>query len=328
MTSSSSGLLDPSYGEYEVLDGESEDAWRKSTLFESPMIRFKAHNQILPQRFLGVAKKIHEFETRKDDVWIVSQIKSGSTWMGELSWCILHDLDFETALRDSLDMRMTYLEINAVSLECQQDFIPKDIIEVANTSSSPRLIKTHLSWSMLPKQILQKGNKMIYMLRNPRDVCISMYNHFRIFYNYTASMEEHVNHFLSGNCGYYTPHDVNILEHVRRRQDSPNILLVTYEEMKTDLSRVIDRVCKFLERPILEKPDKERLMDHLSIGKMRDNPSVNRGKASNIYVKNGQFINKGIVGNWKSTFSPDIIKQFEEWEKDKFNGLDFEWVFE
>ncbi|CAB4056685.1 unnamed protein product [Lepeophtheirus salmonis] len=229
----SSEQRDPIYGEYEVMEDDKQDAWRRATLFEEPMIRYKKYNQILPKAFLEISEKIRHFETREDDVWIASQIKSGSTWMGELTWCLLNNLDYETAHKENLDVRMTYLEINSVILKCQKSLIPTDVIGIADGNKSPRLIKTHLSFDMLPQKILQNKNKMIYMLRNPRDVCISMYNHHRIFDNYQGTLEEHLDQFLSGNCGYYTPHDVNIIGYHLKR-DLPHILFITYEEMKKD----------------------------------------------------------------------------------------------
>nr|ACO14695.1 Sulfotransferase family cytosolic 1B member 1 [Caligus clemensi] len=193
--------MDPIYGEYQVLEGKAEDSWRQSTLFEKPLIHFQKSNQILPERFLRVSDKIYNFETREDDVWIVSQIKSGSTWMGELTWCLLNNLDLEGARKDNLDVRMPYLEIQAVSLEAQAHLIPDNVIDLAKSNKSPRLLKTHLSFDMLPKEVLQNKNKIIYMLRNPRDVCVSMFNHYRILYDYQATFEEHVDHFIAGTGG-------------------------------------------------------------------------------------------------------------------------------
>ncbi|CAB4056684.1 NTMT1 [Lepeophtheirus salmonis] len=57
---------------------------------------------------------------------------------------------------------------------------------------------------------------------------------------------------------------------------------------------------------------------------MKENPSVNRGLASKMYVSDGQFINKGKIGTWKTSFSPEMIQRFEDWEKEKFETVAME----
>ena len=45
--------------------------------------------------------------------------------------------------------------------------------------SEPRLLKTHLCYDMLPKQVRDKKPKVIYVTRNPRDAVVSLYNHWK-----------------------------------------------------------------------------------------------------------------------------------------------------
>ena len=42
----------------------------------------------------------------------------------------------------------------------------------------------------------------------------------------------------------------------------------------------------------------------------------------------GAFMNKGKTGNWKSHFTPELEKRFEEWEAKELKGSDlkFEYV--
>merc|ERR1719285_1579317 len=62
---------------------------------------------------------------------------------------------------------------------------------------SPRLLLTHLQYQFLPKRILENGNKIIRITRNPKDVCISYYHHSRAVknYNYTAPLIISLNFF-------------------------------------------------------------------------------------------------------------------------------------
>lgn len=41
---------------------------------------------------------------------------------------------------------------------------------------SPRVIKTHLPFSLLPPSVLEKRSNVIYITRNPKDVAVSWYH--------------------------------------------------------------------------------------------------------------------------------------------------------
>ena len=78
---------------------------------------------------------------------------------------------------------------------------PNSIEKVRNLESSPRLIKTHLSYQMLPIQIKEKKNRIIYVTRNPRDACVSLFNHFQVLNCYTGTFPDLVDAFLDDACG-------------------------------------------------------------------------------------------------------------------------------
>nr|KAG5702315.1 hypothetical protein BaRGS_002982 [Batillaria attramentaria] len=45
--------------------------------------------------------------------------------------------------------------------------------------SDPRVFFTHLKFHHLPKQVFEKKVKVVYLLRNPKDAWVSLYNHTR-----------------------------------------------------------------------------------------------------------------------------------------------------
>ena len=112
------------------------------------------------------------------------------------------------------------------------------------------------------------------MTRNPRDTVITYFNHFKVLEGYTGSFETFADAFLRDECGYYTPFMQNVKGFWEARQ-RPNIMFITYEEMKRDLPSVIRRVSAYLGKPVAEA-DMPALADFLSFDKMKNNPAMNK----------------------------------------------------
>lgn len=58
------------------------------------------------------------------------------------------------------------------------EFIYRDSIE---SLPPPRMLNTNLPLRMLPRQVAEKRLKCIQIRRNPKDVCVSMFNNVRNF---------------------------------------------------------------------------------------------------------------------------------------------------
>ena len=57
------------------------------------------------------------------------------------------------------------------------EFLTKETID---SLPSPRILNTHLPFSMLPVgEMRRKGVKVLHVYRNPKDTLVSMYFHFR-----------------------------------------------------------------------------------------------------------------------------------------------------
>ena len=62
----------------EELSGPIYEKFTKSfTAFEEGFIKLQPYNQVVPRCFLKYEKRIKEFQTRPDDVWVASFPKCG-----------------------------------------------------------------------------------------------------------------------------------------------------------------------------------------------------------------------------------------------------------
>ncbi|CAL8072370.1 unnamed protein product [Orchesella dallaii] len=200
-------------------------------------------------------------------------------------------------------------------------------MEIVRNKDSPRFVQSHLPWSLLPKQIRtgEKKPKIIYVARNPKDVCVSFYHHRVLIEGYLGTLDDPVEEFTNDRT-LYAPFWLHV-EAFWERRNEPNVLFITYEDLKQDLSKVVDRTCEFLGKSISEN-EKQILLEHLSFESMKSNPYVNTDGVTNLLStihgvpKQSNFIRKGKIGSWKEELSEESQQNMGEWFiRNKIEGL-------
>jgi len=257
-----------------------------------------------------------DMEVRASDVWIVTYPKCGTTWTQELIWQVVNGVDLERG-KESLDARFPFLEFDTLvdipktapyrNRKEKLDDVPDD---------QRRFIKSHLPLSLLPPDLVNTA-KVIYVVRNPKDVLVSFYHHHKLIngHGYVGDLPSFAKRFMRNEImfGPFFPH----ADEAWALKDNPNLLILFYEDMKKDLGSVIDRVSQFLESP-LTKEQVDSLVEHLDIKNMRNNKAINPTeelKSIGQMSGDGNFIRKGEVGGWKKEFAdfPEIEKELYKW---------------
>ncbi|KAM7355798.1 sulfotransferase 1E1-like isoform 2-T2 [Cochliomyia hominivorax] len=264
----------------------------------------------LSEYFEKVCDQFLNFQLREDDVFVVTFMKCGTTWMQECAWLLMNNLDYEKAKQEVVMIRSPYLDYHGI--------IPgmTNHVELCEKLESPRLIKSHLPANLLPLQIWEKKKKIIYVARNAKDVIVSSYHFVKNLDMWRGdSFEEYVDDFLNDEI-IYTNFWAHIVDFWQMRHE-PFIFFVTYEEMKRDLANVLQRLCTFLERPQLTEKEMQVLLKHLSFDSMKKNKTTNltyllKGETPDV-KEEFQFMRRGIVGSFKDELTPELITKIDKW---------------
>lgn len=94
------------------------------------------------------------------------------------------------------------------------------------------------------------------------------------------------------------------------------------------LAETIKQVSEFLNKPLTED-QVTSLADHLSLRKMRENPSITDQiriewfKKYNYSTSAHGIVRKGVAGGYKDEMTPKIIGRFDKWIAENTKGTDF-----
>ncbi|XP_037082218.1 sulfotransferase family cytosolic 1B member 1-like [Pollicipes pollicipes] len=276
-----------------------------------------------------------------DDTWVVTLPKSGeetgrgTTWTQELVWLLLNDCDFTGARTMLMPDRWHFHDIQVITTADTRAAVraapgtPSSRIFFEPIEARPRpwFVKTHLPLHMCPPRLIDTC-KVIYVARNPKDMCVSFFHHQHLFRKAAPSlgMEEFVDLFIDG-LTVSLPYFPHVLEAWKQRHH-PNMLFLFFEDLKKDLRGSIIKVAEFLGKPTTEK-QLDELEQHLHFRNLKDNPWVNwEWLSSSVWSvgQNRKFMRKGQTGDWKNHFTRESDRKIETWMKKELQNTDLTFV--
>ncbi|XP_073515301.1 sulfotransferase 2B1-like isoform X2 [Phyllobates terribilis] len=256
-----------------------------------------------------------EFEFREGDVVIVTYPKSGTTWMQEILTLIYSQGDPVIATSVPNWMRAPWLEHTYF----------KDTLK---DGEGPRVITTHLPSNTLAPALQKSKAKVIYILRNPKDVAVSFYYFHKMakFLPDSGSFPEFLELFLEGKVYYGSWFD-----HVKgwySEKNNLDIFYITYEDMKKDLRRSIKKLCGFLGCPMYSE-EVDKVEQHCDFAVMSQNVMVNYTLIPREILDHEQskFMRKGVVGDWKNHLTEEQNESFDKVYKEKMLDCDLKVVW-
>lgn len=237
------------------------------------------------------------------DVLFASYPKSGSTWLTFMVTEMLWGVGEKQEITDSR-------------------FVPgvnEKHLSDKRIPSGGWLLRTHERYRPCCK-------KAIYVVRDGRDVAVSLYFQIQRVFGMEASFSEFLEAYLDGMfVGSGSWHD-----HVIDWLDSPcnasgNLLLVRYEDMKEDVRRELRRAADFLEVDITP----ERFENAVRLGSFDSMRKTENRAEILAHREKGDaipFVRKGVVGDWENHFSADDLKRFNAVARPAMVRLGYECV--
>ncbi|KAM0715596.1 hypothetical protein Q7P37_009094 [Cladosporium fusiforme] len=261
----------------------------------------------------------NDFPFRSDDIVIASWGKSGTTWMQQ----IVSQLVFQGA-EDAPPINLTspWLELRVVPAEA--------VLGPLEDQTHRRFIKTH---SPLENLVYSPKAKYIFVARDGRDAIWSLHNHMYnatpLFYQLINGVPGRVGPALGMPPADPRQYFLDILENDEQdsvalplwktirgwyaARDTPNLLLVHFNDLKADLAGEMQRIAKFLE---MEIPEEKwaGITEHCTFEYMKSHATQMSPVQSDVAFVGGAetFINKGSNGRWRDVLSAEDVKRYEE----------------
>ena len=253
-------------------------------------------------------------DLRPGDVCFTSYPKSGSTWLSQVIYLIIHNGETPQGktLRDCLHWVASSWPYPRSRDEL--DALP-----------SPRIFKSHMPYHMaVGGNPWESPCKYIYIARNPKDVIVSYY-HFESGKqwsgNYSGPWEHWLQQFLDGKVqrGDWFNHVLSWWQH----RDDDNMLFLKYESMLQDFDAVLDQLTTFLGYSLSDSI-REKIKRQTSFDYMKSDDFSNLHEIPEL----GSFFRKGRVGSWKDRFTVAQSEQLDRIYAERMRGAGLDFDFE
>jgi hypothetical protein len=233
-----------------------------------------------------------------DDVFLVSYPRSGNTWTRFLIGNLIYQ-----------DEPITFANIESRLPEIY--FNPD---RVMRRLPRPRILKSHECFQPHYRRI-------IYIVRDPRDVAVSFYHHNIKAGNISEdyAIEEFVPRFINSEFdakwGSWADH---VLSWLLLRQNSPTFILLRYETMKKCPEEELAKVASFLQKSSFRAIDSslEKLQRAIELSSPERMRALEKQQSSQWVLtretrSDKPFVRSATSGGWKSQLPEQSIAAIE-----------------
>ncbi|XP_016548759.2 cytosolic sulfotransferase 12 [Capsicum annuum] len=333
-TSQTSPLLLPKYLQEDDLSEEckkllsvlpKEKGWIESNLYKYQ--GFWIESRILQ----GVISCQQQFQAQDSDIILVTNPKSGTTWLKSLLFALINRKKYPIFEQNHpLLVKNPHDLVPSLEFRLYADGHDPNL----SSSTSPRLLSTHLPFTSLPNFVQDSRTKLVYLCRNPRDTFISMWhfaNNLRLHHKDTTTIEEMFDFFCEGVVPF-GPFWNHVLDYWKQSIEKPNkVLFLMYEEIKVQPKLQLKRLAEFLKCPFSIEEENQGVVDQILRMCSFENLSnleVNKnGKSSSIGIEYKVFFRKGEIGDWKNYFTKEMSAKLNHIIEQKLEGSGLRFLY-
>lgn len=231
-----------------------------------------------------------------DDVFIVSYPKSGNTWVRFLVANVIHQTE-----------PVTFADIEQKVPDIYRNN-DRHLLRIPR----PRILKSHELFD-------PRYKKVIYIVRDPRDVIISYYHyHIKVrFIEDGYPMNRYLLRFISGELSSFGSWGENVGGWMGARQNTNGFLLIRYEDLIAQPIYELRKITSFLG--INANDGKLGLAIKLSSAEnMRklEKKQAALWKTTKNSRKDKYFVRSARVGGWQTELQSSLAKEIESaWGK-------------
>lgn len=247
---------------------------------------------------------IRNFDSKETDILLCTFPKTGTNWVYEIVWMLLHgQSEYSKNFKGAVMME-------AVPIEMMQQ------------EDSPRFLNTHVPFRHIPKKHVDNGYKIIHVLRNPKDITVSWYNHVKndpfttcTTENYPGTWAEFISDTCAGKHDFYD----GIFKYEREWEIAKttdavrNVHTAFYEDIKKNPVAEIERLAKFLGVDVTDKlmqeiADKCSFQNLMAASKQKEGAEI----LDKLSKDGSNFLfRKGTIGDWKNWFTVAQNEMFD-----------------
>ncbi|KAK1375416.1 Sulfotransferase [Heracleum sosnowskyi] len=246
----------------------------------------------------GIIESLKHFEPRKNDVFLVTAPKSGTTWLKAIIYTLLnrqvhHPQDpHHPLLTNTPHQLVPFLVL----------LKPSEYDSISNSpDSSTRIFGAHLPVNGLPKSVIEDNGSY------PSSICIE--NAFDLYSRGVSGSGPVWDQII----GYWN-------ESLKRPH---KVLFMRYEDMIKEPHCQLRRLALFLGKPVSEEEENIGLLDQIvslcSIDNLK-NLQVNKSGTDKRALKNDTFFRSGKVGDWNKYLTAEMAAKLDHITQDKFHG--------
>ncbi|XP_063773261.1 amine sulfotransferase-like [Pseudophryne corroboree] len=264
-----------------------------------------------------VVDSIEHMEIRDSDVFLVTYPKSGTIWTQNILCLIFKESQWNVSEDVDNMAKAPWLEYNLYNIDY-------------DSRPSPRLFTTHMPYYLMPKDLRKRRSKVIYVLRNPKDVAVSYYHFYKMYVklqHLPITWEVFFELYMSGKGA-----GGSWFDHVRdwyTHKEEFNCLFLSYEDMIKDLRSEVLKICQFLDVK-LDDQAVNRIVENAKFKNMKEDPLANYTFLPEAFLnqRKGGMLRKGIIGDWKHMMTVAQSEKIDAVLKEKLGDLPITFIWD